>query len=212
MASMCSRSVDAIITDPPYNIGKKYRSSDDMLPPAQYEKWCRQWFAECERVTRSVICISVGINNVPVWCRIREPLWMVCWSKLGAPPNYTPVSYINLWEPVMIYGKPVRRVAQDVVKAHSSRYDLDGNHPCAKPIEWAKQLVDGFTLPGMTILDPFMGIGTTGVACAMLRRVFLGIELDPTYFAVAERRIVMEYNGLDAWMLHDAPARPERLR
>ena len=45
------------------------------------------------------------------------------------------------------------------------------------------------TKPGDTILDPFMGSGTTGVACMQTGRKFIGIEIDPTYFAIAEKRI-----------------------
>jgi DNA modification methylase len=43
--------------------------------------------------------------------------------------------------------------------------------------------------PGETVLDPFMGSGTTGVACVKTGRNFIGIEIDPTYFAIAEKRI-----------------------
>jgi DNA modification methylase len=50
-------------------------------------------------------------------------------------------------------------------------------------------MVDAFTEPGDTVLDPFMGSGTTGVACAQLGRRFTGIELEPRYFDIACRRI-----------------------
>ncbi len=46
-----------------------------------------------------------------------------------------------------------------------------------------------YTKEGDTILDPFMGSGTTGVACKLLKRNFIGIELDPTYFDIAKKRI-----------------------
>jgi DNA modification methylase len=64
----------------------------------------------------------------------------------------------------------------------------DGNeHPTQKPvalIEWTA----GF-IPGQIVLDPFMGSGTTGVACANLGRSFIGIEREPKYFDIACRRI-----------------------
>ena len=50
-------------------------------------------------------------------------------------------------------------------------------------------LLRDFTQPGHTILDPFMGSGTTGVACQKLGRAFIGIELDPEYFAIACKRV-----------------------
>ena len=52
-----------------------------------------------------------------------------------------------------------------------------------------KRLIEMTTNEGDTILDPFMGSGTTGVACVQTGRNFIGIEIDPDYFAIAERRI-----------------------
>ena len=51
------------------------------------------------------------------------------------------------------------------------------------------KLVERITNPGDLILDPFMGSGTTGVACVQTGRNFIGIEIDPTYYAIAEKRI-----------------------
>ena len=62
-------------------------------------------------------------------------------------------------------------------------------HPAPFPMKLAKDHLRSWTNPGDTILDPFMGSGTTGVACAQLGRNFIGIELDPDYFAIAEKRI-----------------------
>ena len=62
-------------------------------------------------------------------------------------------------------------------------------HPTQKPIELMVKIIEDFTHEDDTILDPFMGSGTTGVACVQTGRNFIGIEIDPTYFAIAERRI-----------------------
>ena len=62
-------------------------------------------------------------------------------------------------------------------------------HPTVKPVELAEHFIKLHTKPGDTILDPFMGSGTTGVACVQTGRNFIGIEIDPTYFAIAEKRI-----------------------
>lgn len=53
-------------------------------------------------------------------------------------------------------------------------------------MRWCLELA---TNPGDTVLDPFMGSGTTGVACVQTGRNFIGCEIDPTYFAIAEKRI-----------------------
>ncbi len=67
--------------------------------------------------------------------------------------------------------------------------DRHGSHPTEKPVALMSDLVSDFTRVGQTVADPFMGSGTTGVACAKLGRKFIGIELEPKYFDIACRRI-----------------------
>lgn len=64
-----------------------------------------------------------------------------------------------------------------------------GLHPTQKPVALMEYLIKTYTNEGDTVLDFTMGSGTTGVAAANLNRKFIGIELDPDYFAIAERRI-----------------------
>lgn len=71
----------------------------------------------------------------------------------------------------------------------TNQHDRDGRHPTEKPIPLMRELLADFTNPGETILDPFMGSGTTGVACARMGRRFVGIEKDPRYFDIACERI-----------------------
>ena len=65
-------------------------------------------------------------------------------------------------------------------------------HPTVKPLDYSRNLVYNSSRKGDTVLDPFMGSGTTGVACAQLDRKFIGFELDPVYFNTAEKRIENE--------------------
>mgnify|MGYP003584210382 CR=1 FL=1 len=69
--------------------------------------------------------------------------------------------------------------------------DINGNniHDTEKPVELMKILIENSSNEGDTILDPFMGSGSTGVACKELSRNFIGIELDKQYFDIAESRI-----------------------
>lgn len=62
-------------------------------------------------------------------------------------------------------------------------------HPTQKPIALIERFVKTSSNEGDTILDPFMGSGTTGVACVKLNRDFIGIEINPQYYAIAQRRI-----------------------
>ncbi len=63
------------------------------------------------------------------------------------------------------------------------------DHPAIKPLYWMRWLVERVSFPEQTILDPFMGSGTTGVACEQLGRVFTGIEIEPKYFDIVCKRI-----------------------
>lgn len=71
----------------------------------------------------------------------------------------------------------------------------NGLHPTQKPVALMEYLIKTYTLEGDTVLDFTMGSGTTGVACANLDRRFIGIELDPEYFKIAEDRILRAYAG-----------------
>ena len=62
-------------------------------------------------------------------------------------------------------------------------------HPTQKPVALARHFIELHTKPGDTVLDPFVGSGTTGVACMQTGRNFIGIELDPNYYKMAEKRI-----------------------
>jgi len=62
-------------------------------------------------------------------------------------------------------------------------------HPTQKPVALLKHLIRIASNEGDVVLDPFMGVGSTGVACVQTGRRFIGIEIDPQYFAIAKRRI-----------------------
>ncbi|HXT81349.1 MAG TPA: site-specific DNA-methyltransferase, partial [Acetobacteraceae bacterium] len=83
----------------------------------------------------------------------------------------------------------------------------DRLHPNEKPVEIVEILVATHSNEGDLILDPFMGSGTTGVACARLGRSFIGIEIDEKYFDIAVRRIEQAQRQADLF-IH--PADPER--
>jgi len=81
---------------------------------------------------------------------------------------------------------------------------LSPAHPTQKPLQLMEWCV-GLT-KGATILDPFMGSGTTGVACAKLGRSFIGIEIEPKYFDIACRRIEDAYKQADLFVAPPEPA------
>lgn len=92
-----------------------------------------------------------------------------------------------------------------VFTALTNQPDRHGGHQTEKPIPLMRELVGLFSNHGQTILDPFMGSGTTGVACVKLGRKFIGIEIDPGYFEIACKRIRDAYAQPDLFV---APHKP----
>ena len=96
-------------------------------------------------------------------------------------------------------GKGVIKTGEYSRRSNIWRYGTGGNgsgHPAIFPQKLAHDHIISWSNEGDTVLDPFMGSGTTGVACANTGRNFIGIELDPDYFAVAEKRIQEADNDL----------------
>lgn len=94
----------------------------------------------------------------------------------------------------------------------NGKYGLYGNdankveHPCAKPIDAMMWAVERASLEDQTILDHFMGSGTTGVAAVKLGRKFIGVEIEPTYYAIAKRRITEALKQPDLFIETPKPA------
>ena len=80
-----------------------------------------------------------------------------------------------------------------------------GDHPTPKPVELMARAIRNSTDLGGSVLDPFMGSGTTLVACARYGRTGIGIEIDPKYFEIACRRIEAAYNQPDLFIAPPAP-------
>lgn len=95
-----------------------------------------------------------------------------------------------------------------VFTALTNQPDRHGAHQTEKPIPLMRELVALFTSHGQTVLDPFMGSGTTGVACVKTGRKFIGIEMDARYFDVSCERISKAYAQPDMFVPASAPPPP----
>ena len=179
--------VDAVVTDPPYGLAgvtekALYASFDDT--PEQV-KHLVESVLSCGKWERMVM--TPGQNMM---FEYRKP------DAIGAfyyPAGTGSCSWGFVgWQPIFYYGKDPR-LADRKGRAHScfqSTESADKNgHPCPKPLKTWERLTERVTRPGETILDPFMGSGTTGVACMNLGRKFIGIEIEPKYFEIACERI-----------------------
>lgn len=185
LPTLAAGSVDAVVTDPPYNVGINYGVLVDDRRN-DYASWCLEWFGHLQRMTHGPIAVSVGQANLSQWATIAPPSWWLAWWKPAAMGRC--VVGFNNWEPIALYGKTVKQ-ACDVIRATiTPDPDLSG-HPCPKPLDWAIKQIEMLTNPGDLILDPFCGSGTTGVACVQTGRRFIGIEIDPGHADIARARI-----------------------
>ena len=109
----------------------------------------------------------------------------------GTNNNWIGSNKIKYVSTVKDSGNASRFFKSIIYQAKASKSDRgDGNnHPTVKPVALMEYLITMTSRDGATILDPFMGSGTTGVACKKLNRNFIGIEMDETYFNIAKERI-----------------------
>lgn len=193
----CFRA-DALITDPPYGIGFKYASHNDT--PEGYGEWLSQVIAEGESRLNpgSPIFVFQAMKNVKRFAEWFPRDWRIyaaCKNFVQMRP--TPMQYA--FDPVVCWwtdgeawsaGTSTRDFfVADTAGVISNRNNYEKGHPCPRPLGQMVQMVGQWARPDGTVIDPFMGSGTTGVACSQLGRKFLGIEVEPTYFDIACRRI-----------------------
>ena len=186
---------------PPYGIDFQYASHDDSL--AKWEDLMNRVIPELKRVADFIILPSCAVKRLPWWYANHSPEWLVAWHK-GSPGHQSTIGF-NDWEPHVVWGRPNKPMHD----YFSTRCGFEENgHPCPKPIEYALWLVSRAASHQETILDPFMGSGTTGAACAKLGRRFIGIEKERQYFDIACRRIEQTYAQSD--MFVPPPAKPKQ--
>jgi site-specific DNA-methyltransferase (adenine-specific) len=174
--------VDLVLTDPPYGIGFNYGGYDDSP---------ESWFVLMDRVVPQmrnvgafVVMPCCKIARLAWWYVHHTPDWIICWYK-GSPGHCAQIGF-NDWEPLLTWGKPP-------IQMHDyfqSKCGFDDNgHPCPKPIQWAEWLVKRGCADEGTVIDPFMGSGTTLLAAKNLGRKAIGIEIEERYCEIAVHRL-----------------------
>ena len=184
---------DAVVTDPPYGIGFPYNSHDDS--PENLQRLVDGLMPIARSIAGRVV-ITPGNKNV---FRYPPADWIGAWTwDTTTARGFWGWSQ---WQPILLYGEDVWPGTNSKGGAlKSDRIHFSGGeakishaegmgHTCPKPIAFLEKLLGRFSMAGETILDPFMGSGTTLVACQKLGRHGTGIELDPDYFAIACKRV-----------------------
>ena len=190
MRGMPDASVDAVITDPPYNSGLDYgETTNDKRPYEEYWAWLTEIVKECNRVGKLVI-VKHSALKVYDWTKHIDKSRLVIWYKpfsSGFPIN----GFATHFEPLWVTKGKTAKWSKDVIiqNAGACNKEKSFKHPAQMPEGLATQLIEVCTSEGQTVLDCFLGSGTMGVAAVKTNRNFIGIEINPQYFEIAQRRI-----------------------
>ena len=191
MKDIPDKSVDVVITDPPYGIlgGSKTIGGSKLYKANEYncewdnERLSEDILKEIFRISKNQIIFGYNYisdmlpitNSLVVWDKKEKNNWFdnfsdgeIIWTSYKKPLRI----FRFLWMGALRKGKRIKRV-----------------HPTQKPVELMEWLIKNYTNENDIILDPFMGSGSTGIACVNTNRSFIGIELDENYFNIAKERI-----------------------
>jgi len=193
MKDIPDKSIDCVITDPPYGIKRDngfggFDGFGGFGVPIERKKYSGEWDSErpgikyfSEIIKVSKISIIFGGNFFSDILPVGNH-WIV-WNKMNTMPSFGDCELI--WT----------NVKRNSVKMITYEYNgLIGkeeirDHATQKPVILLKQLLTNYTKEGDLIFDPFMGSGTTCVACKLTGRRYIGIEKDEHYFKIARDRI-----------------------
>lgn len=204
--------VDAVVTDPPYGIGEsagkaKTRTSglaSRLRDASRYRRdygdddWDDKTADEelalaMQRAKWSIVFGGNYYDLPPSSC------WLV-WDKLNGETDFADceLAWTNL-------PKAVRRIRFLWNGCMRRERDIQREHPTQKPVDVMKWCIEHLPEPNRTILDPFMGSGTTLVAAVKLGRRGIGIERSEKYFSIALRRIEQAYAQPDLFVQPPQP-------
>lgn len=175
-------TVDHIITDPPYGIGK---AGWDTYYPKDWLHYALPTLKEDGKiilVTNAGEALRESINLLGPLYKTTFAAWLCNGMTRG------PISFGN-WIPITIGSRTQKwEQIQDVIRV-TIKPGEKVKHESQKPLELMRKVVKRLTEPGDVVLDPFMGSGTTGVACVMEDREFIGIDEKQDYVNLSQSRI-----------------------
>ena len=196
-----------IVSDPPFNQNYHYSTYKDNKPEDEYYEWLSDIFSPYPSVIihypESLYKLAFQMGKFPE----RVVSWVY---NSNTAKQHRDIAFFGVKPDFNKVRQPYKNPNDKRIKARieagktgAKLYDWwninqvknvskkDSTHPCQMPLEVMKNII-GILPENYTILDPFMGSGTTGVACKNLNRNFIGIELDKNYFELAKERIENE--------------------
>ena len=191
MSKMEDKSVDLVLTDPPYGLDYGYDTYVDT--PENLKELISKVMPELLRIGERV-AIFTGVHNLLLYPKSN---WIMCWTW-NTTGSFGRMGF-NQWQPIMFYGEDIKgfgsvngELKSDVFSFSgmgSAGYSKEKGHPCGKPINVMKKLVARLSKENDLVYDPFMGSGTTAVACKQLKRNFIGSEISKEYCEIARQRL-----------------------
>lgn len=207
--------IDLILTDPPYNIGKhstgniplpgRSAINNDVALWDQVDFHPEEWVDEFLRILKPTgnLFIFTSYNQLGRWydCldhRMDTTQFMI-WHKTNPAPKIFKAGFLNSCE--MIYCGWNKKHTWNFISQAEMHNFIESpicmrperlsnpKHPAQKPTAVLKKIVTIASNEGDVVFDPFMGVGSTGVAAQALRRRFIGFELDEAYFNASKERI-----------------------
>ena len=193
-----------IVSDPPFNIGYKYDKYCDKMSDEDYFNMLTNIFSLCPSVVihypEQLYKLSLYMNKTPE----RVVSWVY---NSNTAKQHRDIAFYDVKPDFKKVRQPYKnlndkRIQQRIAEGKTGAKIYDWwninqvknvskektDHPCQMPLEVMTNIV-GILPDEVTIIDPFMGSGTTGVACKKLNKDFIGIELSEDYFKIAENRI-----------------------
>ena len=196
LPTLAAGSVQFILTDPPYIT--RYQSRDGRtVPNDDNDRWLKPAFAQMHRaLARDSFCVSFyGWSQADKFMQAYKAAGFKVVGHFTFPKRYTSstryVRYQHECAHLLAKGNPLypKETIGDVID-----WTYSGNklHPTQKPLSVLLPLIETFSQPQATVLDPFAGSGSSLLAAKMLGRSWIGIELDAKYHGIAKRRLEAE--------------------
>lgn len=194
--------VDAVVTDPPYGISyvssrrthgpTEMLANDDLAPVGSVALMADRIRdgGALYLATRYDVAAQWNEAVIASGLTMKTPIF---WNKLNHTSGDLEGDYGGQIEIFIFAHKARHRLRRRISNLWNFGRDPAGEHPTPKPVGLIEQMAACSTDPGQLVLDPFMGSGTTGVACANLGRKFIGIEIEPKYFDISCERIDAAY-------------------
>lgn len=194
--------VDAVITDPPYGIGDKW-AKDGGFSACGGKLWSSEEAWDNE-VQQSAVDLALSLANIGIvwggnYYAFPPSRGYLIWDKMQSGFSLADSEYAWVSKPIT---PKTFRFARAQLASEGKQ------HPTQKPVGLMAWCIDQIKPAPVTILDPFMGSGTTGVASIQLGRKFIGIEREPKYFDIACQRI--EQAVAQGQLFQPAPPKQEQ--